>query len=320
MGRGLGSPSERRALVIGCGFLGGNVACGLARRGVEVRVLSRSFAPPAAAMLPARALVEGDVSSHLILERALAGVDEVIYCVGGLQPAGAELDPRRDASLMLGPLRELVAALRGRHGVALTYLSSGGAVYGNPRRLPVSEAEPPDPIGAYATVRLAGERIVVRAHEEHGIPVRVLRCANVYGEGQPVNRGQGAVGVFLDRILRGVPIELFGDGGVVRDYVYVGDVVEVIARLITDHGGSTLMNVGSGEGTSLNELIGLLESSTQQTAIIVRRPGRGFDVHRVILDVTRMRRLVSVEPLGLSEGIGRLLASRPDSRPVAAAL
>ena len=288
--------------------MGGHIACGLARSDVPVRVLSRSFAPSAARTLPRHALIRGDAGNRLVLERALAGIDEVLYCVGGLPPAAAELDPDRDAALVLGPLRQLVAALSGRPGVALTYLSSGGAVYGNPKRLPVSETDPPDPIGAYAAVRLAGERIVAGAHAEHGTPVRVLRCANVYGERQPVDRGQGAVGVFLDRISRGIPIELFGDGGVVRDYVYVGDVVDVIARLLGRSDPFVVMNVGSGQGTSLNELISLIEAATGRRAITVRRPGRGFDVDRVILDVARMRRLTSVEPVALADGIARLVA------------
>lgn len=262
-------------------------------------------------MLPREALITGDASNWLVLERVLTGIDEVVYCVGGLQPAGAELDPDRDAALMLGPLRGLVAALSDRPEIVLTYLSSGGAVYGNPKRLPVTEDEPPNPIGAYAAVRLAGERIVIRAHEAHGTPVRVLRCANVYGERQPVDRGQGAVGVFLDRISRGLPVELFGDGSVVRDYVHVGDIVEVIAHLLGLEPRSILMNVGSGQGTSLNELIALIEAATGQRAITVMRPARGFDVERVILDVTQMRRLLSVEPLGLRQGIARLVA-RPE--------
>ena len=320
MGHGDGGPHGRRVLVIGCGFLGGHIACGLAGMDVPVRVLSRSFAPAAAGTLPRRALICGDARNRLALERALAGIDEVIYCVGGLQPAAAELDPNRDAALMLGPLRQLVTALSDRREVALTYLSSGGAVYGNPRRLPVSETDAPDPIGAYAAVRLAGEQIVAAAHAEHGTRVRILRCANVYGEGQPVNRGQGAVGVFLDRIWRNAPIDLFGDGSVVRDYLYVGDVVEVIARLLGRGDRWVLMNVGSGQGTSLAELVSLIEEATGRSAITVRRPARRFDVDRVVLDVTQMRRLVSIEPLALTEGIARLVASRAEARGVVAAL
>src|SRR5205085_12625213 len=160
-----------------------------------------------------------------------------------------------DAALMLTPLREVVAALSDRRGIALTYRSSGGGVSGNPSHLPVTEDERPNPIGVYAAVRLAGEHIVSRAHDDYGITVRILRCANVYGEHQPINRGQGAVGVFLDRILRGDAIEVFGDGSVVRDYIYAGDLVEVIARLTGRRGGLTLLNVGSGTAMSLIQLI-----------------------------------------------------------------
>lgn len=253
-----------------------------------------------------------------MLERVLAGIEEVIYCIGGLQPAAAERDPELDAALLLKPLRNLVAALADRPGTTLTYLSSGGAVYGNPDQLPVTEDALPKPIGAYAAVRLAGERILCRAHQRYQLAVRILRCANVYGEHQPVDRGQGAVAVFLDRISRGQPIEVFGDGDIVRDYVYVADLVEVIARLLGRRGGLTVLNVGSGSGTSVNELIGLLEAAVGRDAVVLPRPGRGFDVRRVVLDITRMRRLLAVDPLMLSEGITRLVA-QPEPRRVSAA-
>ncbi len=319
-----GPDKDGRALVIGCGFLGSHIACGLAERGHAVRVLSRSFAPAALRELPDAALIRGDARDRPLLHAALDEIDEVIYCVGGLQPAEAQLHPRRDRALLLDPLRDVITTLIGRPGVALTYLSSGGAVYGNPAQLPVPEAAPPKPIGAYAAVRLAGERLLVQAHKRYGLDVRILRCSNVYGEDQPIDRGQGAVGVFLDRIARGQVIELFGDGSVVRDYVYVGDLVETIARL-RRWDGLTVLNVGSGVGTSLKELIELLEAALGREAIVAARPARDFDVRRVVLDVTRLRRLLAVDPLTLTQGLTRLMTetghglAAPDLQPVAVA-
>lgn len=298
---------EIRVLIIGCGFLGSHIACGLARRGATVRVLSHSFGPGVARALPKDALIRADASERSVLKRALSGMDEVVYCIGGLQPAEAELHPELDTTLMLTPLREVVAALDDGPGPALTYLSSGGAVYGNPERLPVSEDELPRPIGAYAAVRLKGERIVSMAHENVGLVVRILRCANVYGEHQRIDRGQGAVGVFLERVSRGEPIEVYGDGSVVRDYVYVGDLVEAIARLLGRGRAPMVLNVGSGNGTSLNELIGIIEAAVGRQAITISRPDREFDVRRVVLDVTRMRRLLAVDPITVSEGVALLV-------------
>jgi UDP-glucose 4-epimerase len=320
MGCGRRGPDDRdRVLVIGCGFLGGHIACGLAERGVGVRVLSRSFAPRALRQLPADRLILADARHPDALKVALDGIDEVIYCVGGLQPAEAELARERDEAMLVAPLREVLTQLAEGPKVAITYLSSGGAVYGNPVQLPVRETTPPNPIGVYAAVRLAGERVLARAHERYGLPVRILRCANVYGEDQPINRGQGAVGVFLDRIARGQVIEVFGDGSVVRDYVYVGDLVEAVARLI-GRDGLTVLNVGSGIGTSLTELIALLETALGRRAITAPRPARGFDVQRVVLDVTKLRQLLGTQPLTLAQGIRCLVpvTEVPVSEPVSA--
>jgi UDP-glucose 4-epimerase len=307
-------PSAVRVLVIGCGFVGGHVATGLALRGFGVTVLSRSFGP---ALVPARhrvVLIEADARDRRVLARALRGTDEVVYCIGGLQPASAERNPALDARMLLDPLRTLLSILRPHRQTGVTFLSSGGAIYGNPRRLPVDERHPAAPIGAYAAARLGGESLLAGAPG----PARVLRCANVYGEHQPLDRGQGAVGVFIDRVARGRPIALYGNGEAVRDYVYVGDLVEVLAHLLAGPRDSLLLNVGSGTGTSLLDLLDLVERVVGRRPIIVRRPARPFDVRRVILDVTRLRGLMAFNPLPLADGVAlvaRWMRSVSSPRP-----
>lgn len=296
-------------LVLGCGFLGGHVARGLADRGARVTGLSHSFAPTVSEVPGRLSLIRGDAFDRRLLATALHGVDEVIYCLGGLPPARAELEPERDAALVLDPLHSVLDALHGRPGIGFTYLSSGGAVYGNPASIPVAEDHPARPIGAYGSVRLAGEQIVDAARRRGGILTRILRCGNVYGEHQPLSRGQGAVGVFIDRISRGETIELFGDGETVRDYVYVGDLVEAIAQLLACRNGSALLNIGSGTGTSVNELVRLVEEALGRSAVVTHAAARPFDVRRVILDLTRLRTLIGYDPLGLAEGVARLVGA-----------
>lgn len=299
-----GEATRDRVLVIGCGFLGGHIAAGLARRGFAVSALSRSFGPTISSEYGGVVLMAGDARDRRALSRALADVREVIYCVGGLQPASAERNRSVDAARALGPLKALLALLRCCPEIGITYLSSGGAIYGNPRWLPVDEDHPPAPIGAYAAVRVEGERMLSRAAGH----TRILRCANVYGQHQPLDRGQGVVGVFADRIRRGLPIELFGDGSTVRDYIYVGDLVQALAGLLTLPPASLVVNVGSGVGTSLTELIGLVEHAVGRTAIVARQPARRFDVRRVVLDVGRLRNLVEFDPIPISDGVALVAA------------
>lgn len=247
----------------------------------------------------------GDAADPAALEAALDGVGHVLYCAGGLLPAASERNPERDAELTLRPLRAVLDALGPRPGVGLTYVSSGGTVYGEPQSVPVPETAPTRPRGSYGKLHLRCEEEIERHCAERGLHARILRCSTVYGPYQQPDRGQGAVVTFLHRIERGETIDLYGDGGTTRDYVYVGDVARVAFDLLERDDGPRVLNVGAGVGTSLLDLLRLAERRVGREAIVDRHPERGFDVHRIVLDVGRLRELTGFEPTPLEAGIER---------------
>jgi UDP-glucose 4-epimerase len=258
----------------------------------------------------------GDAGDPAALARALDGVEAVVYCAGGLLPAASEEDPERDAELTLRPLRAVLEALRPRPGARLIYISSGGTVYGEPESVPVPETAPTDPVGSYGKLHLACEREIERHAAEHGLRARILRCSTVYGEYQQPDRGQGAVVTFLHRIERGKAIALYGGGETTRDYVYAGDVAAVAAGLVGRGDGPAILNVASGEGTSLLELLQLAERQVGRPAIVERHPERGFDVHKIVLDTSRLRELTGFTPTPLEVGVEHthkwLVATAPE--------
>lgn len=277
---------------------------------------SRPADEVAAATLPDR-LHLGDAAEPADLEPALEEVERVIYCAGGLLPAASEEDPERDAALTLAPLRAVLEALRKRSGTTLTYISSGGTVYGDPEQLPVEESAPERPRGSYGRLHLECEREIERDCAEHGLTARILRCSTVYGEHQRPDRGQGAVVTFLHRIERGEEIELYGAEETVRDYVYAGDVARVVADLLSRDDGARKLNVAAGEGTSLEDLLKLTERQVGRQARGRRHPPRDFDVREIVLDIDRLRRLTGFEPTPLREGIAlthRWLSKAPRER------
>jgi UDP-glucose 4-epimerase len=247
----------------------------------------------------------GDAADAAALEGALEGVGHIVYTAGGLLPAASEEDPERDAELTLRPLRAVLEALAQRPGVKLTYISSGGTVYGEPESVPVPERAPTRPLGSYGRLHLLCEREIERHREENALPARILRCSTVYGPHQLPDRGQGAVVTFLHRIERGETIDLYGDGGTTRDYVYAGDVARVACALLDRDDDPHLLNVGAGAGTSLLDLLHLAERQVGREAIVARHPERGFDVHRIVLDISRLRELTGFEPTPLAIGIER---------------
>jgi UDP-glucose 4-epimerase len=296
----------RRTLVIGCGFIGSRIVEELLEQGAPPVVLTRSKPVRAfASRLPDDSLLIGDAADREMVEAALEDVGQIIYTAGGLLPAASEREPERDAELTLRPLQNVIDALRGRQPARLIYLSSGGTVYGDPREVPVGEDEPTRPRGVYGELHVRCEEAISRATREDGLRAQVLRCSTVYGEGQLPDRGQGVINTFISHIERDEPIELFGDGTTVRDYLYVGDLARIVVALLSGGDGPTPLNVGSGEGTSLIEVLGLVEAEVGRSATVIRHEERGFDVHRIVLDISRLHDLLKVDHTPLAEGVHR---------------
>jgi UDP-glucose 4-epimerase len=291
-----------KILLIGCGFIGSNIVEKLAELSSPPRVLTRSR-PPAAItrLLSDNELLLGEAQEPELLEQALDGVEHLIFSAGGLLPAASEENPELDAELTLGPVQTVLEALLSRPHVSLTYLSSGGTVYGEPKEVPVSEAAPTAPVGAYGGLHLACEEAVLAHNRQHGTKVRILRCSSVYGRHQHPDRGQGALVTFLNRIETGRPVEIFGTGESVRDYVYAGDVADVAVRLLGAD-GATVVNVGCGEGTSLIELLRLAERQAGRRAEVIQHPPREFEVGRIVLDIARLQSLIEFQPTPLQRG------------------
>jgi UDP-glucose 4-epimerase len=302
--------APRRSLVIGAGFVGTHLVRHLRARDAEVRVLTRSpLEGERRARLRGAQLVIDDATVQGIVGDALGGVDHVFYCAGGLMPAQSNLDPATDAALALPPLLRVLEELRKRPEVRLTFLSSGGTVYGNPERIPVPEDHPTEPQTSYGVMKLASEKYVLMYARLYGIGARILRCSNVYGEYQPADRGQGFVAAALARLRDGRPITLFGDGRNVRDFVYAPDVASVMVALAGREGGPALLNVGSGEGIEIIELLRLLEQVTGIEAQLEWLPDRGLDVRRIVLDVSALRRELDYAPTPLARGLAKTAAA-----------
>ena len=278
-------------LVIGGnGFIGSHIVDVLRAGGEDVAILDRMperYRPP----LPDVHYYLGDLRDMSVVEEALHGGDRVIHAASSSVPQTAVRDPAGDISDNLLPLVQLLATMR-RTGVKrLVYLSSGGTVYGPPLSDTITEDHPLRPVTPYGIVKAAAERYIVAEHMASGLGYAILRPANPFGPRQGRLGVQGVIGTFLWQIAQEEMPEVWGDGSVVRDFVHVGD----LARLCLLALRSSLdgcYNVGSGRGCSIAELIALLSEATGRPIVPLRRPGREFDLPRVVLDCSRARELL----------------------------
>lgn len=240
---------------------------------------------------------------------------DVVFAAGSSVPAGDEDDPRGSVDALVALIAAL-EAVRQTAGASLLFISSGGAVYGEPDAMPVAEDHPLRPVNAYGMAKVAAENYIAYYVRRHGVHATALRCGNAYGPGQVPGRGQGFVGELIAAASDGRAVEVWGDGSVERDFVYVGDIARVITMLCGRRDLPLALNVGSGHATSVNAVIATVSDVLQQPIAVAYRPSRAFDVQRVALDVGRLRSLIGFDPIQLADGVS-LTGERMASRTVA---
>lgn len=233
---------------------------------------------------------------------ALTQASTVFYLASSMNPAVAERDPDAVAadSALFDRFLDALDALPHRPYVVLP--SSGGTVYDVDFPPPYAETAPTGPRNNYGRAKLDMER---RLLERRPDTATALRISNVYGPGQPSSGGQGVIGHWLGAAAKGEPILLYGDPAASRDFVYVDDVVAAFLAAAAATDPPPVVNVGSGQPTSLGELADLVDDVTGGVEI-VREPDRGFDVKHTWLDITLAREALGWTPtVGLREGLRR---------------
>jgi UDP-glucose 4-epimerase len=275
----------------GAGFIGSHLAEALAQAGHRVRLFDRPHVDrlPLFASQKGFEIFTGDFLNPQSLAPALRGADTVFHLVSTTLPKNSNDNPFYDVETnVLGSLR-LLSMCREQGVRKVVFVSSGGTVYGLPRSLPLPETHPTDSISSYGIHKLTVEKYLHLAHRLHGLDYCVLRPANLYGPRQRLDTAQGAVAVFLDHALRGEPIQIWGDGSVVRDYVYIADAVDAILRAARFEGEQRIFNVGSGVGVSLNELVAEIGRMLGTPVKVEYRPPRAVDVPANVLDARLAR-------------------------------
>lgn len=289
----------------GCGFIGSALAAKLRAEGFDVTLLDPL--PPRDSTFRDR-WIPGRMEDVPPTEKILRTGMTVIHLAWTSLPEPSNRDPYGDiASNLLPSLRWLEGCVE--MGVArVIFLSSGGTVYGIPRARPISEEHPTEPICSYGIGKLAVEKYLALFRRLHDLPYIVLRASNVYGPGKDPFGRQGAINVFLGNIVRGEPIRIWGDGRVVRDYIYIEDLLDLFLRCIDARIGdeTPVFNAGSGEGHSLRDIIDRIHAVTGTDPKVESTPGRMVDVPANVLDIGKSRGRFDWTPVvGLDEGIRR---------------
>jgi UDP-glucose 4-epimerase len=274
----------------GAGFIGSHVVDAYVAAGHQVIVVDNLSTGKRAHVNPAARLIDTDINEPAIADLFLAERPDVVnHHAANASVTISVRRPRFDATQnILGTLNLLQAAVQAEVS-RFVYVSSGGAMYGDPEYLPMDEGHPSNPISPYALSKHTGERYVRIFGLEHGLPWISLRYANVYGPRQdPFGEG-GVIAIWCQHLMDGVTPEIHWDGEQSRDFVFVGDCAR--ANLFAlEAGDGQAYNVGTGIGTSINALYSALAGVVGWDRAPRRGPRRPGDVRHSYLDCTKIER------------------------------
>jgi len=275
-----------KVLVLGGnGFIGSHLVCELLSSGHSVRVFDRMPEKYNKPHLDVDYRV-GQFGDAFSMAEALQGIDVVFHLISTTVPGTSNLNPIADINDNLVATVVLLDQMVKLGVKRIIYLSSGGTVYGNPRQLPVPEDHPLNPICSYGVVKVAVEKYLHMYQELYGLVPTIIRPSNPYGPRQGHSGVQGIIATFMAKILSNQHIEIWGDGSIIRDYMYVGDLVQLSAH-VCEGSYAGVLNAGTGEGISIVRLLELLKEVTGKNINVEFKPGRAFDIKEITLDINK---------------------------------
>ena len=253
--------------------------------------------------------IEGDVTDHRLIEQvADADVEVICHLAAQIDVRVSVQDPIEDARLnVLGTINVLEAARKA--GVRkVVFTSSGGSIYGEPKKMPVDETAPVNPLSPYAASKVSGETYLGMYHTLYGLETTALALSNVYGPRQDPHGEAGVVAIFGNALLRGRQATIFGDGSAVRDYVFVDDVTDAFARAVGDLGDGRRFNIGTGVGTTVRELHTAVAAVAEAPDDPVLGAARLGELQAIILNVNAARDQLGWMPqTSLADGLAKTL-------------
>ena len=289
----------------GAGFIGSNLVRGLDERFYDVHVVEPKGAyvqrlQGLNVTIHETSLEDADALDRIIIEN---NIEVVVHLVSTLIPGSSYEDYKNEYKHMIFPTIELMDFCAER-GIKFVYFSSGGTVYGNRNDvLPFVETDAMAPISYYGWSKQMMENSILFMHRTKGLKYLILRPSNPYGHGQNLFGKQGLVAVAIGKILKDEPVEVWGDGSAVRDYIYIDDLSKIFAQLIDKDAHNIALNMGCGRGYSVNDVLAFLKIVTKRDFKVKYVNPRPVDVSNMVLDVESLKKYIDIEFTPFMDGV-----------------
>ena len=242
-------------------------------------------------------------------------IQTIVHLVSTLIPGSTYEDYKKEFKNVIFPsieLMEICAKLK----IKFVYFSSGGTVYGNRNDMkPFYEEDLMAPISYYGWSKQMMENSILFKHRTAGLNYLIVRPSNPYGHGQNIHAKQGLVAVAIGKILEGLPMEVWGDGSAVRDYIYIDDLAKIFKQLIERNANNITLNIGSGRGYSVNDVLAFLKIVSGIDYKIEYKNPRPVDVSNMVLDVENLKKYVDIEFTPFMDGVKEFYNEEKSKRP-----
>lgn len=250
----------------------------------------------------------GNFLTQRDIEQVVEDTEIIIHLISTTVPKNSNDDPIFDVQTNLIPSINLFNKAALKKVKKIIFISSGGTIYGKPQYLPIDEMHPTEPEVSYGITKLAIEKYLLLHQEIYGIKAIILRVSNPYGARQSLQNPHGVINHFLHKILKNSPLDIYGDGSDIRDYIHVSDVAEACYRAILYSGKENIFNVGSGKGTNLHQLIDYIKKELRNDITLNYLPSRKFDVNSNILNINLAREELKWSPqVTLKDGLAKTI-------------
>jgi UDP-glucose 4-epimerase len=288
----------------GTGFIGTHLCESLAKENYNIRILARK------ATKYNNNKIEFVQQDFLLIDdfcHLLDGIDIVFHLISTTIPSTSESNCIFDISSNVISTLKLLNACVKMKIKKIIFLSSGGTVYGIPMQIPIPEEHPTNPICSYGIHKLTIEKYLYYFYKQYGLNYTILRLSNPYGPLQDPNRNQGVIPIFINKIIKNQPIEIWGDGSITRDYIYIDDAVQGIILAMHYNGKYKIFNIGSGKGMTLLEVVEGISRILHCNYNINYLEARKIDVPINVLDVSRAEKnLLWKCKINFEDGVKRI--------------
>ncbi|MBP5460536.1 MAG: NAD-dependent epimerase/dehydratase family protein [Lachnospiraceae bacterium] len=290
------------------GFIGTNLVIELAKDpDNKITVVDRSrdfFTTIQSKNIPGINILESEFDLNTDFDKLVAGQDVVYHLVSTIVPTTSNRTIPNEIMANVVMSAALFEACVHQGVKKVVFISSGGTIYDKDAVCPLDENAPTNPITSYGVQKITIEKLLYMYHYMHGLDYRIIRLSNPYGPYQRPNGILGAVTTFTYKALKDEEVVVYGDGSVVRDFIYIDDAVRGILNIVNGNDDQHVFNLGCGYGTSIRQVLKTLASVLDKKVDIRFTEGRKVDVPVNFLNIARYESAYGcLNPVSLEEGI-----------------